>query len=181
MNSANSVLLGAHEKISDWTNIVLAYEPVWAIGTGKVATPAQAQEVHGGLRKWFHSNVSPAVAELTRKIYGGSVNGANCKELAAQPDVDGFLVGGASLKVNRDRYNDGSIKHSLLKQSSLDLLTIETPGLMKNDSFSRLMSKELEEVVDLVTLHFLKTNYSAFSMFHQVVHILVQIQRCRNS
>ncbi|ONL98422.1 Triosephosphate isomerase cytosolic [Zea mays] len=125
------------EKISDWTNIVLAYEPVWAIGTGKV---------HDGLRKWLHSNVSPAVAELTRIIYGGSVNGANCKELAVQPDVDGFLVGGGSLKVNRDRYNDGSIKHSLLKQSSLDLLTIETLGLKKNDSFSRWMSKELEEL-----------------------------------
>ncbi|CAO1944468.1 unnamed protein product, partial [Urochloa humidicola] len=86
------------EKISDWRNVVLAYEPVWAIGTGKVATPAQAQEVHDGLRKWLHSNVSPAVSESTRIIYGGSVNGANCKELAAQPDVDGFLVGGASLK-----------------------------------------------------------------------------------
>jgi hypothetical protein len=54
-----------------------------------------------------------------------------------------------NFQVNRDRYNDGSIKHSLLKQSSLDLLTIETPGLKKNDSFSRWMSKELEEVVDL--------------------------------
>uniref|UniRef100_A0A0E0CA49 Triosephosphate isomerase n=1 Tax=Oryza meridionalis TaxID=40149 RepID=A0A0E0CA49_9ORYZ len=71
---------------------------VWAIGTGKVATPAQAQEVHDGLRKWLATNVSPAVAESTRIIYGGSVNGANCKELAAKPDVDGFLVGGASLK-----------------------------------------------------------------------------------
>ncbi|KAK1668118.1 hypothetical protein QYE76_056277 [Lolium multiflorum] len=86
------------EKISDWTNIVLAYEPVWAIGTGKVASPAQAQEVHDGLRKWLHANVGPAIAESTRIIYGGSVNGANCKELAAQPDLDGFLVGGASLK-----------------------------------------------------------------------------------
>ncbi|GJN17201.1 hypothetical protein PR202_gb04251 [Eleusine coracana subsp. coracana] len=86
------------EKLSDWTNVVLAYEPVWAIGTGKVATPAQAQEVHDGLRKWLQSNVSPAVAESTRIIYGGSVNGGNCKVLAAQPDVDGFLVGGASLK-----------------------------------------------------------------------------------
>jgi triosephosphate isomerase len=86
------------EKISDWTNVVLAYEPVWAIGTGKVATPAQAQEVHDGLRKWLVTNVSPAVAESTRIIYRGSVNGANCKELAAKPDVDGFLVGGASLK-----------------------------------------------------------------------------------
>ncbi|KAK3012778.1 hypothetical protein RJ639_010214, partial [Escallonia herrerae] len=73
------------DRVSNWSNIVLAYEPVWAIGTGKVATPAQAQEVHLGLRKWLQENA-------------GSVNGANCKELAAKPDVDGFLVGGASLK-----------------------------------------------------------------------------------
>ncbi|XP_044471213.1 triosephosphate isomerase, cytosolic isoform X2 [Mangifera indica] len=86
------------ERISDWSNIVLAYEPVWAIGTGKVATPAQAQEVHSELRKWLHTNTNPEVAATTRIIYGGSVNGANCKELAAQSDVDGFLVGGASLK-----------------------------------------------------------------------------------
>lgn len=86
------------EKISNWYNVVLAYEPVWAIGTGKVATPAQAQEVHAELRKWLEDNVSSEVAASTRIIYGGSVNGANCKELAAQPDVDGFLVGGASLK-----------------------------------------------------------------------------------
>ncbi|XP_022148401.1 triosephosphate isomerase, cytosolic [Momordica charantia] len=86
------------DKISNWDNVVLAYEPVWAIGTGKVATPAQAQEVHSELRKWFHKNVSAEVAEKIRIIYGGSVNGANCKELAGQPDLDGFLVGGASLK-----------------------------------------------------------------------------------
>ncbi|XP_021813694.1 triosephosphate isomerase, cytosolic [Prunus avium] len=85
-------------KVSDWTNVVLAYEPVWAIGTGKVASPAQAQEVHFELRKWLQANVSPEVAATTRIIYGGSVNGANSKELAGQPDVDGFLVGGASLK-----------------------------------------------------------------------------------
>ncbi|KAK4758047.1 hypothetical protein SAY87_019348 [Trapa incisa] len=86
------------ERITSWENVVLAYEPVWAIGTGKVATPAQAQEVHYELRKWFHANTSPEVAATIRIIYGGSVNGANCKELAAQPDVDGFLVGGAALK-----------------------------------------------------------------------------------
>ncbi|XP_073104358.1 triosephosphate isomerase, cytosolic isoform X2 [Elaeis guineensis] len=86
------------DRISDWTNVVVAYEPVWAIGTGKVATPAQAQEVHSALRMWLQTNVSAQVAESTRIIYGGSVNGANCKELAGQPDVDGFLVGGASLK-----------------------------------------------------------------------------------
>ncbi|CAN4090084.1 unnamed protein product [Withania somnifera] len=86
------------ERVKDWTNVVLAYEPVWAIGTGKVATPAQAQEVHAELRKWLQANVSADVAASTRIIYGGSVSGANCKELAGQPDVDGFLVGGASLK-----------------------------------------------------------------------------------
>ncbi|KAK9122710.1 hypothetical protein Sjap_012312 [Stephania japonica] len=85
-------------KVSNWDNVVLAYEPVWAIGTGKVATPAQAQEVHYELRKWLVSNVDAEVASKTRIIYGGSVNGANCKELAAQLDIDGFLVGGASLK-----------------------------------------------------------------------------------
>ncbi|VAH72460.1 hypothetical protein VPH35_049843 [Triticum aestivum] len=85
-------------KIKDWTNVVVAYEPVWAIGTGKVATPAQAQEVHANLRDWLKTNVSPEVAASTRIIYGGSVTGASCKELAGQPDVDGFLVGGASLK-----------------------------------------------------------------------------------
>jgi triosephosphate isomerase len=71
---------------------------VWAIGTGKVATPAQAQEVHAKLRSWLHSNVSPAVAASARILYGGSVTGANAKELAGQADIDGFLVGGASLK-----------------------------------------------------------------------------------
>ncbi|XP_065871737.1 triosephosphate isomerase, cytosolic [Euphorbia lathyris] len=86
------------ERVKDWTDVVLAYEPVWAIGTGKVASPAQAQEVHFELRKWLQANISPEVASTIRIIYGGSVSGANCKELAAQPDVDGFLVGGASLK-----------------------------------------------------------------------------------
>ncbi|GLT43321.1 hypothetical protein SLA2020_172810 [Shorea laevis] len=86
------------DKVSNWANVVLAYEPVWAIGTGKVATPVQAQEVHFELRKWLCANISAEVAASTRIIYGGSVNGGNCKELAAQPDVDGFLVGGASLK-----------------------------------------------------------------------------------
>jgi triosephosphate isomerase len=77
---------------------VIAYEPVWAIGTGKTATPQQAQEVHAQLRKWLVDNVSQAVSDSTRILYGGSVTGANAKELASQPDIDGFLVGGASLK-----------------------------------------------------------------------------------
>nr|P86216.2 RecName: Full=Triosephosphate isomerase; Short=TIM; AltName: Full=Methylglyoxal synthase; AltName: Full=Triose-phosphate isomerase [Mesocricetus auratus] len=86
------------DNVKDWSKVVLAYEPVWAIGTGKTATPQQAQEVHEKLRGWLKCNVSDEVAQSTRIIYGGSVTGATCKELASQPDVDGFLVGGASLK-----------------------------------------------------------------------------------
>jgi len=88
--------IAAH--VTDWSRVVVAYEPVWAIGTGKTATPAQAQEVHAALRGWLAANVSPAVAEATRILYGGSVSAANCRELAACPDIDGSLVGGASLK-----------------------------------------------------------------------------------
>ncbi|KAF1335608.1 Triose-phosphate isomerase, partial [Globisporangium splendens] len=82
----------------DWDRVVIAYEPVWAIGTGVVATPAQAQEAHKNLRDWIASKVSATVAQKVRIIYGGSVNGGNCAELIALEDVDGFLVGGASLK-----------------------------------------------------------------------------------
>eukprot|EP00271_Cylindrocystis_brebissonii_P015011 TRINITY_DN36874_c0_g1_i1.p1 TRINITY_DN36874_c0_g1~~TRINITY_DN36874_c0_g1_i1.p1 ORF type:complete len:252 (+),score=62.62 TRINITY_DN36874_c0_g1_i1:128-883(+) len=88
------------DKISSWERVVIAYEPVWAIGTGKVATPQQAQETHADLRKWIAENVSPDVAESVRIQYGGSVSAANCKDLAPLPDVDGFLVGGASLKAD---------------------------------------------------------------------------------
>ncbi|KAG6845683.1 hypothetical protein H0H87_004944 [Tephrocybe sp. NHM501043] len=85
-------------KEADWSNVVIAYEPVWAIGTGKVATSAQAQETHADIRSYLSKAVSPAVAASTRIIYGGSVTASNCKELSTQADVDGFLVGGASLK-----------------------------------------------------------------------------------
>jgi triosephosphate isomerase len=83
---------------SYWSNVVVAYEPVWAIGTGKVASPQQAQEVHAAIRQWLKEKVSEEVSSKTRIIYGGSVNGANSAELATQADIDGFLVGGASLK-----------------------------------------------------------------------------------
>ncbi|CAI9104705.1 OLC1v1003433C1 [Oldenlandia corymbosa var. corymbosa] len=86
------------DAVPSWDDIVIAYEPVWAIGTGKVATPQQAQEVHVAVRDWLSKNVSPEVASKTRIIYGGSVNGSNCADLATKEDIDGFLVGGASLK-----------------------------------------------------------------------------------
>jgi triosephosphate isomerase (TIM) len=86
------------EVVKDWSSIVVAYEPIWAIGTGKVATTEQAQEVHAAIRKWLAKGVSQEAADKTRILYGGSVNDKNCGELAKQPDIDGFLVGGASLK-----------------------------------------------------------------------------------
>lgn len=81
-----------------WNSVVIAYEPVWAIGTGLSATPEMAQETHAFIRSYLSENVSEDVANSTRIIYGGSVKGSNCEELIQQADIDGFLVGGASLK-----------------------------------------------------------------------------------
>ena len=78
--------------------VVIAYEPVWAIGTGKTATAQQAQDMHAIIRKHLAAKYGQAVAEEISILYGGSVNAANAKELFANPDVDGGLVGGASLK-----------------------------------------------------------------------------------
>merc|ERR1712100_375723 len=80
------------------SNVVIAYEPVWAIGTGLTATPADAQATHEGIRKLIAEKASTAVAEGIRIQYGGSANAKNAPELSACPDIDGFLVGGASLK-----------------------------------------------------------------------------------
>lgn len=79
--------------------IVIAYEPVWAIGTGKVATPQQAEDVHLDLRKIMEERYNRTVAQSVRIQYGGSVKPENAAELLGQPDIDGALVGGASLKV----------------------------------------------------------------------------------
>ena len=78
-------------------NLIIAYEPVWAIGTGKTATPEQAQEIHNFIRSWLVDNCSDEVAESLRILYGGSVKATNIKELMQKDDIDGALVGGASL------------------------------------------------------------------------------------
>ncbi|WP_158826327.1 triose-phosphate isomerase [Mucilaginibacter lacusdianchii] len=78
--------------------LVLAYEPVWAIGTGKTATAEQAQEIHAFIREEIANNYSQEVADNTTILYGGSANPKNASELFAQPDIDGGLIGGASLK-----------------------------------------------------------------------------------
>ncbi len=79
---------------------VVAYEPVWAIGTGKTATPQQAQEVHAFIRKLLSELYDPATAQAIRIQYGGSVKPDNIDDLMTQPDIDGALVGGASLKID---------------------------------------------------------------------------------
>ena len=84
---------------ADFSKIVLAYEPVWAIGTGKTASAAQAQEIHAFIRKTLVEKYGKEVADNTSILYGGSCNAANAKELFSNPDVDGGLIGGASLKV----------------------------------------------------------------------------------
>jgi len=87
-------------NIEDMLNVTIAYEPVWAIGTGKNATAAQAEEVHKFIRNWIIERFSQGVANTVRILYGGSVKPANTKELMSQEDVDGALVGGASLEAS---------------------------------------------------------------------------------
>jgi triosephosphate isomerase len=86
--------------IEKFEDVVVAYEPVWAIGTGKTASSAMAQETHQFIRQ-FLAQKNELVAEKVPLLYGGSVNAANCEELFAQADIDGGLIGGASLKAKQ--------------------------------------------------------------------------------
>ncbi len=87
-----------HIEKSAWENIVLAYEPVWAIGTGETASPEQAQEMHEFIRETVRKSFGSDVAEGVSILYGGSVKPENAKEIFSKPDVDGGLIGGAALK-----------------------------------------------------------------------------------
>ena len=89
-----------HIDKADWNSVVLAYEPVWAIGTGETASPEQAQEMHAFIRTLIKDNVSEAIAENTSILYGGSVKPDNAREIFSKPDVDGGLIGGAALKAD---------------------------------------------------------------------------------
>ncbi|MBT5788315.1 MAG: triose-phosphate isomerase [Flavobacteriaceae bacterium] len=86
-----------HLQPSQWEHITLAYEPVWAIGTGETASPAQAQEMHAHIRAVLAAKYDDALAQRVSVLYGGSVKPANAKEIFAQTDVDGGLIGGAAL------------------------------------------------------------------------------------
>ena len=87
-----------HIQNKDWEQIVLAYEPVWAIGTGETATPEQAQEMHKFIRETVREKFGSNIAEDVSILYGGSVKPDNAKEIFSKPDVDGGLIGGAALK-----------------------------------------------------------------------------------
>ena len=90
-----------HLPATAWEHIVLAYEPVWAIGTGETASPEQAQDMHAFIRKTIADHYSADLADQVSILYGGSVKPANAKEIFSKPDVDGGLIGGASLDVEQ--------------------------------------------------------------------------------
>jgi len=89
-----------HIEGKDWESVVLAYEPVWAIGTGETASPEQAQEMHEFIRQTVRTAFGDTIAENVSILYGGSVKPDNAKEIFSKPDVDGGLIGGAALKVD---------------------------------------------------------------------------------
>ena len=89
-----------HIENEDWKKIILAYEPVWAIGTGETASPEQAQEMHEFIRETVRKRYGSNIAEEVSILYGGSVKPENAKEIFSKPDVDGGLIGGAALKAD---------------------------------------------------------------------------------
>ena len=100
INVCTSQIMGSVPEESTYQNTVIAYEPVWAIGTGKTPTTAEVQDVHAAIRKVVSKKLGRANANKMRILYGGSMKPSNAKELLALPDVDGGLIGGASLKVS---------------------------------------------------------------------------------
>lgn len=87
-------------KAEDWKNIIVAYEPVWAIGTGETASPEQAQEIHAFIRKAIEKKIGKEIAQIVPILYGGSCKPTNAKELFSKEDIDGGLIGGSALKAD---------------------------------------------------------------------------------
>ena len=150
----------------DWKNVVIAYEPIWAIGTGLTATPEQAQETHAAIREYLGQIAGASVAEETRILYGGSATAATAPNLSSKPDIDGFLVGGASLKPEfADIVNcQGSLK-------SLKPVNIGINGFGR---IGRLVMRAAQNdpMVNIVAINdpFIPLNYMEYMMQYDSTH-----------
>uniref|UniRef100_A0A0R3RXS6 Spliceosome-associated protein CWC27 homolog n=1 Tax=Elaeophora elaphi TaxID=1147741 RepID=A0A0R3RXS6_9BILA len=121
------------DKKVNWANIVIAYEPVWAIGTGKTASPEQAQEVHGWIREFLKEKVSADVAQKTRILYGGSVTAENASDLAKKPDIDGFLaISMSSIYVNEPATSGKVCMKTTVGDIDIELWSKECPLACRN-------------------------------------------------
>eukprot|EP00934_Nitzschia_sp_Nitz4_P007499 Nitzschia sp. Nitz4//scaffold70_size99833//98544//99818//NITZ4_004613-RA/size99833-processed-gene-0.109-mRNA-1//1//CDS//3329557191//7489//frame0 len=150
----------------DWSNVVIAYEPIWAIGSGLAATPEQAQNTHADIRQYLGQIAGADVASETRILYGGSANVKTAPELSTKPDIDGFLVGGASLKPEFvDIVNCmGSVK-------SFKPVTIGINGFGRIGRLV-LRAAQNDPMVSIVAINdpFVGTNYMEYMMRHDTTH-----------
>jgi len=150
----------------DWKNVVIAYEPIWAIGTGLTATPEQAQDTHAAIRKYLGEIAGAEVAEETRILYGGSATAATAGGLSAKPDIDGFLVGGASLK---PEFAD--IVNCNGAEKSLNPVRIGINGFGR---IGRLVMRAAQNdpMVEIVAVNdpFIPTNYMEYMFKYDTVH-----------
>jgi len=150
----------------DWKNVVIAYEPIWAIGTGLTATPEQAQDTHEAIRKYLGEIAGAEVAGNTRILYGGSATAATAPGLSSKPDIDGFLVGGASLKPEfADIVNCNGAEKSL------------KPVKIGINGFGRIgrlvmRAAQNDPMVEIVAVNdpFIPTNYMEYMLQYDTVH-----------
>lgn len=133
-------------KIKDWSKVVVAYEPVWAIGTGKVATPEQAQETQAAVRKMLPADVQATV----RILYGGSVTPDNCQELIKKEDIDGFLVGGASLKPSFTDIITACVPPLVLKKPVFVKISSVEPEMKGLNFFAKVLEVNKEDGITSV-------------------------------
>jgi glyceraldehyde 3-phosphate dehydrogenase len=150
----------------DWSKVVIAYEPIWAIGTGLTATPEQAQDTHAAIRKYLGEVAGAEVAENTRILYGGSASGATAPGLSAKPDIDGFLVGGASLK---PEFAD--IVNCQTTEKSLKPVNVGINGFGR---IGRLVMRAAQNdpMINIVAVNdpFIPTNYMEYMLEFDTVH-----------
>jgi glyceraldehyde 3-phosphate dehydrogenase len=150
----------------DWAKVVIAYEPIWAIGTGLTATPEQAQETHKDIRTYLGQIAGADVAENTRILYGGSANGKTAPGLAAKEDIDGFLVGGASLKPE--------FADIINCQDSINTLKPVNIGINGFGRIGRLVMRAAEgdPMVNIVAVNdpFIPTNYMEYMFKYDTTH-----------